>query len=104
MVEKKLVELTTVPGRLTAEAILSYLQAFGVQGMISMEAIGSVYPLTVGELGEVQILIREEDYEKASVVLDDFYHESSSAELQADEDEMLGTGNLDDQDTGGNLS
>lgn len=100
MEEKKLVELTTVPGRLTAEAILSYLQAYGVQGMISMEAIGSVYPLTVGELGEVQILIREEDFESASQILSDFYLENDTDELLVDEDEIFEPEDADDQDLG----
>ena len=88
MTDKKIVELTTVPGRLSAEAILSYLQAFDVQGMISMEAIGSVYPLTVGELGAVQILIREEDYELATKILSDFYQENSSTELLEDDGDL----------------
>ncbi len=97
MAEKKLVELTTVPGRLAAEAILSYLEAFGIQGMISMESIGSVYPVTVGELGEVQILIREEDYENASQILADYYQENDTLDALADEDESTNTVD-DDQD------
>ena len=101
MAERKLVELTTVPGRLTAEAILSYLQAFGVQGMISMEAIGSVYPVTVGELGEVQILIREEDFENASEILADFFRENNAAELPSDEDGLTETDDAGDQDLEG---
>lgn len=101
MAERKLVELTTVPGRLTAEAILSYLQAFGVQGMISMEAIGSVYPVTVGELGEVQILIREEDFENASQILADFFRENNAAELLSDEDGLTEADDAGDQDLEG---
>lgn len=101
MAERKLVELTTVPGRLTAEAILSYLQAFGVQGMISMEAIGSVYPVTVGELGEVQILIREEDLESAAEILADFFRENNAAELLSDEDELIEADDAGDQNLEG---
>ena len=99
MTDKKLVELTTVSGRLTAEAILSYLQAYGVQGMISMEPIGSVYPLTVGELGEVQILIREADYEMASQVLAGFYQEDNADDLPDDGSESIPPDGLDDWDT-----
>jgi hypothetical protein len=102
MTDNKLIELTTVAGRLSAEAILSYLQAFDIQGMISMEAVGSVFPLTVGELGEVQILVRQEDYEKASQILDKYYQQAASVEL-LDEDEALSDLNrLDGQNPGEN--
>lgn len=86
MTEENLVVLTTVPGRINAEAILSYLQAFDVQGMISMEAIGSVFPLTVGKLGSVQILVREENMEKASQLLQEFYSENSIGEELTDDE------------------
>ncbi len=88
MLNEKLVVLTTVPGRLNAEAILSYLNAFDVNAMISMEAIGSVYPVTVGELGSVEILVLENDFERASSLLEDYYQEDHSAEdfIEYDED------------------
>lgn len=86
MSEENLVVLTTVHGRMNAEAIFSYLQAFDVEGMISMEAIGSVFPVTVGKLGSVQILVKDEHLEKANQLLQEFYSENSIGDELMDDD------------------
>ncbi len=90
MTENDLVVLEEAYGRLNAEAILSYLEAFGVPGMISMEAVGSVYSFTVGALGRVQILVKQENVERAKELLAEFYSQASEEniiELDPDEEE-----------------
>lgn len=81
MTEHELVVLDEVSGRLNAEAILSYLEAFGVAGMISMEAVSSVYTFSVGALSRVQILVTKEDEARAKELLAEFYTQAPVEDL-----------------------
>ena len=92
MTNKNLNVLTEVPGRISAEAILSYLQAYGVDGIISMEAIGSVYSLSVGKLGNVQILVKNEDIEQAKQLLEAYYQEAPADQNLIDDLDDLKNG------------
>ncbi len=47
----------TVEGRLEAERIRSYLEAQGIPAMVSQEGAGQVYGLTLGLLGEADVLV-----------------------------------------------
>jgi len=49
--------ICTVEGRLEAERIRSYLEAQGIPAMVSQEGAGQVYGLTLGLLGEADVLV-----------------------------------------------
>lgn len=91
MIDNDLVVLDEVSGRLTADAIVSYLEAIGVPAMVSMEALGSVYSLSVGALGRVQILVSQADEALARELLSVYY--SQTAPENSDEP------GLEDEDT-----
>ena len=56
-------------GRLDGEMIRSFLEAQGVPAIISQESLGSIYGLTVGDLGRAEILVAAADAKKAREVL-----------------------------------
>jgi hypothetical protein len=51
------VSIVTVSGRLEAEFIRSFLNADGIECELSQESAGSVFGLSVGILGAVDILV-----------------------------------------------
>ncbi len=51
------VNIVTVAGRLEAEFIRSFLNADGIECELSQELAGSVFVLSVGTLGAVDILV-----------------------------------------------
>jgi hypothetical protein len=63
------VEILRVDGAVNAEPILAALRANGIEARLLGEALGSVYGLTVDGLGEVAVLVREEDAEAARELL-----------------------------------
>jgi len=65
--------LTETQGRLEAELIQSYLEAYGVSVELFQEAVGHhVYPVTVNGLGRVQIFTPKEKAAEARVLLEAF--------------------------------
>jgi Putative prokaryotic signal transducing protein len=68
------VVLETVGGSFQAEILRGLLEAQGVPVVLSQEGAGhSAYAVTVGPLGEVQILVPAEELSNARKVLDDYY-------------------------------
>ncbi len=65
----------TVSGRVLAEMLRSFLQAQGVQCELSQEALGTVYGITVGALGSVDLLVPSRQGKQARELLKD-YHRS----------------------------
>ena len=51
------VVIDTVSGRGNAEILRSFLEAQGIRCELSQEALGSVYGLTIGPLGSVDLLV-----------------------------------------------
>lgn len=47
----------TAVGHLEADRIKSWLEAEGIPAMVSQEGVGTVYGLTVGIVGEADILV-----------------------------------------------
>jgi hypothetical protein len=63
-----------VPGDLQAEILRGLLEAQGLQVWLSQEGIGhSVYPVTLGTMGRVQILVPQEQSQAARALLADYY-------------------------------
>lgn len=63
-----------VPGELQAEILRGLLEAQGMKVWLSQEGIGhSVYPVTIGPMGRVQILVPQEQSQSARALLDEYY-------------------------------
>lgn len=61
----------TANGKLDAEMKKAFLESEGIKAMISQESAGSTLGLTMGPLGEVQILVPEHEEMHARQLLDD---------------------------------
>jgi hypothetical protein len=68
----KIVSIYQVAGQLEGEMIKNFLEANGIPAGLSQESAGIVYGLTVGSLGNVEILVTEENAEKARALLLDY--------------------------------
>ncbi len=66
-----LVVVCTVEGRLEAERIRSWLEAEGIPAMVSQEGAGQVYGLTLGLLGEADVLVPAARAAEAQALLAD---------------------------------
>jgi hypothetical protein len=58
-------------GKLDAEMICGFLESFGIAAIIYQESVGVTYGLTVGPLGKAKIMVPEDQYEEAMVILKD---------------------------------
>jgi hypothetical protein len=73
MVEDSWELLEEVPGTALAEMLRGLLEAQGIQVLLSQEGLGhSVYTVTVGIMGEVQILVPKSQLESARKVIDEY--------------------------------
>lgn len=65
----KLVKVYKAHGKLDAEMIKAFLEAQGIETYLDQNALGQIYGLTVGDLGEVGVLVAQQDESKALLVL-----------------------------------
>lgn len=65
----KLVKVYTTAGDLEAEFIKGFLHGQGIEATISQESVARTLGLTVGRLGEVKILVPEEQAAEAISLL-----------------------------------
>jgi hypothetical protein len=56
-------------GQLDADMIKAFLQSMNIQAVTSRESLGSIYGFSVGPLGEVDILVPQEEAEEALDIL-----------------------------------
>lgn len=63
------VEVYSANGQLEADMIRLMLEASGLHVITNQESAGAVYGLTVGPLGEVRILVPENEVEEANGLL-----------------------------------
>jgi hypothetical protein len=66
------VSITTVSGRGEAEFIKSFLNAEGIDCELSQESAGSVFGLSVGTLGAVEIFVPSNQAGKAARMVDEY--------------------------------
>jgi len=57
-------------GKLEAESIKILLESFGITAYINQEAAGSVYGLTVGMLGEVEVCVALDQVNEAQKIIE----------------------------------
>lgn len=53
-----------------AHIVAGRLQSEGIQSWVHQEPVGSAYGITVGPLGEVRVLVRSDDYQRALAILE----------------------------------
>jgi len=65
--------LTEVQGRLEADLLESYFEAYGIDVELFQEAVGHhIYPVTINGLGRVQLFVSKEQAEEAHKLLDEY--------------------------------
>jgi hypothetical protein len=75
MDELKWEMLTEVQGRLEADLLKSYFEAYGVDVELFQESVGHhIYPVTVNGLGRVQLFVSKEQASAAHQLLDEYNH------------------------------
>jgi hypothetical protein len=74
MIDDKWEVVDEVPGDMQAEILKGLLEAQGIKVWLSQEGIGhSVFAVTVGSMGRVQILVPHQQLQSARTLLDEFY-------------------------------
>ncbi len=66
----RLKEIRRVWGPAEAEIIKSFLANYGIQCLFLGQANPTTYPLTTDGMGEIRIMVAEEDYELAKELLE----------------------------------
>jgi hypothetical protein len=77
----KVVSVYQVSGQLEGEFVKAFLEAHGIQSGLAQESAGIVYGLTIGALGSVDVLVAEQDVEKARQALADFEQHKSTPHI-----------------------
>ncbi len=67
--DAKLVELTRVMGPVEAEVIKSFLESHGISCILQGQMVQSVYPMSVDGMGELKVMVSEEDFSLAKELL-----------------------------------
>jgi hypothetical protein len=68
-------------GKLSAEILRLLLESFEIPSVLSQESVGATYGLTVGDLGEVDILVPADRVEEAVAIL----HDMEAGKLEVDD-------------------
>jgi len=85
MSETKFVSVYTAEGMLAGEMVKLLLESFRIPVMIAQESIGHTYGLNVGPMGEVSILVPEDQAEDAKDILASM----ESGDLEAEDENHL---------------
>ena len=73
MNEDQWVVLVEIAGSFKAEILRGSLEAQEIPVVLSQEGAGhSAFPVTVGPLGQVEVLVQKNDLERAQAVLNDY--------------------------------
>jgi hypothetical protein len=85
MDELKWEVLTEVQGRMQADLLKSYFEAYGIEVELFQEAVGHhIYPVTIDGLGVVQLFVSKEQAAAARKLLEE-YNEAPKDEEEDDE-------------------
>jgi len=78
-----------VSGELQADLLRNLLEAQGIKVFLNQEGAGKAYGLTVGPLGQVQVLVPEHQSQEARQIVDDYYAGKfeTNEELESEEGE-----------------
>jgi type III secretory pathway lipoprotein EscJ len=78
----KLINVYTTSGQLEGEMVKAFLRAQGIRAEINQESVAKTIGLSVGKLGEVQILVPENQVTEAITCLKDM----EAGEYENDDD------------------
>ncbi len=73
MSDEKWEVVTEVSGELQADLMRNLLEAQGIKVFLNQEGAGKAYGLTVGPLGQVQVLVPKSKIQEARQIVDDYY-------------------------------
>ena len=68
--DSKLKEVHTVMGPAEAEIVKSLLESYGIKAVFQSLIVQSIHPFSVDGLGEIKIMVTEDDYEAAKEIID----------------------------------
>jgi hypothetical protein len=91
MTEVKWELITTVSGELQANILRNLLEVQGIKVFLSQEGAGRAVGLTMGPMGEVQVLVPENQSEAARQIVDDYYAGKFESSEDEDSDQDLQT-------------
>ena len=77
--DRKWVLVDSTSGMMMAEMLKSLLEAEGILVMLTQEGAGHAMGLTVGPLGEVQVLVASDQEEAAREIIDMYYQSTGEA-------------------------
>ena len=87
MVEDNWDVLDEVSGSIDAEIIRGFLESQGISVILSQEGAGRAIGLTVGPLGETQILVPKSQLSEAKEILEDYYRSRYNNQIDDVSDE-----------------
>lgn len=79
--------ITEVSGDLQAELLRNLLEAQGIKVFLNQEGAGRAVGLTLGPLGDVQVMVPEHQSEQARKIVEDYYAGEFENEQNANSDE-----------------
>ncbi len=80
MADKKWEKVTVVTGELQAEIIRGMLEAQDIEVLLFQEGAGKVFSLSVGPLGEVEIMVPADKKDEASQIINEYFDKDVGAE------------------------
>ncbi len=95
--EKGLVTVYKAQGKLDGEMIKGFLQAQGIETFLDQDALGSIYGLTIGDLGEVSVSVREADEALARELLTAMENGEFADEILVGSQNPASADNLEDE-------
>lgn len=87
MTEEQWEVLDEISGSIDSEIIRGMLEAQDIPVVLSQEGAGRAIGLTIGPLGETQILVPKDKLEDAQKILDEFYKSLEENQTTSDEEE-----------------
>ncbi len=79
MADKKWEKVTVVTGELQAEIIRGMLEAQDIEVLLFQEGAGKVFSLSVGPLGEVEIMVPADKKDEASQIINEYFDKDVGA-------------------------
>ncbi|MCJ7535595.1 MAG: DUF2007 domain-containing protein [Anaerolineales bacterium] len=73
MPEEKWELIIEVSGELQADILRNLLEVQGIKVFLNQEGAGRAYGLTVGPMGQVQVLVPEHQSREAHQIVEDYY-------------------------------
>lgn len=90
MSEEKWELVTEVSGELQANLLRNLLEAQGIKVFLNQEGAGKAYGLTVGPMGQVQVLVPENQIQNARQIVDEYYAGNFEENEENDSEGNLG--------------